>query len=158
MEKRMVNIMGKNKKIKLRGILSVLLIGFVTILSSFTVFAYKDVTYINRQNINLPASEGESQFIPYGDAEGFSWNESIPVITYEKQFIDMYGNIYDMTNPSKTYVNCVHAYQYGEYQLHIMNTGGSCTIETYNAKRCRHCGIVELLDLKTVLSSTSCSH
>jgi len=158
MEKRMVNIMGKNKKIKLRGILSVLLIGFVTILSSFTVFAYKDVTYIDRQNFIMPASEGEYQFIPYGDAEGFGWNESIPVIMYEKQFIDMYGNIYDMTNPAKTYVNCVHAYNNGEFIQHIKNTGGSCTLETYNAKRCISCGSMILLDKITSFTFYSCPH
>ena len=158
MEKRMVNIMGKNKKIKLQGLLSVLLIGFVTILSSLTVFAYKDVTYINILNSKILKSESESQFIPYGDAEGFGWNVSNPVIMYEKQFIDIHGNIYDVTDPAKTYVKCKHVYQYGEYQQHIKNTGESCTIDTYNAKRCISCGSMVPLDIITSIIFYSCSH
>jgi len=163
MEKRMVNIMGKNKKIKLRGLLSVLLIGFVTILSSFTVFAYKDVRYFNIQSIEMLASENsdteiEYQFISIEKAEGFGWKEGNPVVMYDKQFIDVHGNIHDMTNPVKTYVKCSHNYQDGIYQQHKKYTDGNCTFDSYNAKICLKCGSS---DLKGKISSGtfySCPH
>jgi len=163
MKKRMVNIMGKNKKIKIRGLISVLVICFVIVLNSFSVFAYKDVRYFNLQSIEMLASESSDteikyQFTSIEEAEGFGWKEGNPVVMYDKQFIDVHGNIHDMTNPVKTYAICSHNYQDGIYQQHKRYTDGNCSLDSYNAKVCINCGSI---DLKEKISSTtfySCPH
>lgn len=159
-EKRIVNIMDKNKKKKLRGLASAIMIGFVTILSSLTVFAYKDVTYFEIQypEIELENSwaEREMLFMPDGEMGGFQ-NDNL-VIVYEKQFIDEQGNVYEVKDLANSFAVCEHNYQNETYQDYIKYTDSSCKSTNYNAKRCIKCGYIVIIDKISSTLYYSCPH
>ncbi len=81
-------------------------------------------------------------------------------IRYEKQFIDEYGNIYQVKDDmgASVYGSCNHEYVSGTYTEHKKNANGSCTITQYSAQRCSKCGNTEKGDELAVFKFNACPH
>ena len=164
-EIRMENIMGNRKKMKC--VTAAIVIGILILTNSLTVFAYENVYYeetskelveVVKDDLNISTLDendlnendfGEIQFAFFPDGmelcevEGFKWNECLPEIIYDEQFVDEEGNIYPIQNQINTYAICEHQYISGTASSHHMNPDGGCTTILYSALRCTKCGHTE---------------
>lgn len=83
--------------------------------------------------------------------------EEIIPVTYEKQFTDENGRVYNAENQEK--MVCSHPSKIsGEYQVHQRNDDGSCDIFIYSAQKCTNCGKIFWGDLISSTHYKRCPH
>lgn len=166
LSERIENAMNRKKCNKAAVLITAV---FVMMANSITVFAYPE--------INTTTGEWES----VEDAERFINNPGMFItecaseeerkkdiayeyinmeIKYKKQFIDEYGNIYQVKGDmgASGYGNCSHEYVSGTYTEHNKNADGSCTITQYSAQRCSKCGNIDIGHELTVFKFNVCPH
>ena len=83
--------------------------------------------------------------------------EEIIPVTYEKQFTDENGRVYNAENQEK--MVCSHPSKIsGKYQVHQRNDDGSCDIFIYSAQKCTNCGKIFWGDLISSTHYKRCPH
>lgn len=142
----------------------------VLMVNSLTVFAYPKVTDWEGEWTSDEQAKGFintdlGSFIPDGaDKEelqnDITYDDVNLDILFEKQFIDVDGNIYLLQNEVSTnaYKSCNHEYESGKVSKHNKGTDGSCTVSFYSSKRCSLCGNVEIGNRLYVISFDICPH
>ncbi len=155
-EVRIMNIRNKTdiretlKRWKAAGILLSIAIGIACYIP---VQAYEKPTVLH---VNSSRNEG----VIVGSME-FTFRESgleeIIAVTYDNQFTDENGMVYDAKNWERK--NCSHPSKVpGEYQVHRKNNDGGCDIYIYSALRCKDCGIIFEEELVSSHHYEKCPH
>lgn len=155
-EVRIMNIRNKTdiretlKRWKAAGILLSIAIGIACYIP---VQAYEKPTVLH---VNSSRNEG----VIVGSVE-FTFRESgleeIIAVTYDNQFTDENGMVYDAENWERK--NCSHPSKVpGEYQVHRKNNDGGCDIYIYSALRCKDCGIICEEELVSSHHYEKCPH
>lgn len=141
--KRMKKILEKREKLPTIATMCIIIV--LILLNSLTVFAYEDVQIARGEAVmdeNL--YNGDFAFVPEGEA--FVWEKADYVNNYiyhfDIQFVDGSGNVYEVQENVGMYATCEHEYVQGMLQQHSKNSSGGCTIDFYNAMRCRKCGSI----------------
>lgn len=162
--KLMMNVKKMKRGIK---ILSVCILFFLGIASSFTAFAYDSPTIMivstpDVEDKNSMAGHRSTTFVTDDILnEGFIKNEKIlqfydTKIPLESYFQDEVGNIYPI-NEDTIKKGCAHSYVNGKVNEHVKN-GNSCNIYVYDAKRCSKCGLVVRGELISKTEYPKCIH
>lgn len=166
MKERIRNLM-KTKKWNryVAGILAAVL----AFANSITVFAYRDTIHqeVSENTLQEEVTEyvqiDNFTFIP-DEAEGeelleLELPEEIEII-YDKQFVDMEGNIYQYSDEDivTTYRSCSHDFVSGTSREHNSYSDGSCKVRVYRAQRCDICGYVIRGDLISTTTFVVCPH
>ncbi|MDE6619913.1 MAG: M56 family metallopeptidase [Lachnospiraceae bacterium] len=168
LSERMENAMKMNRKKCSKAAVLITAV-LVTVVNSITVFAYPEVNtvsgewesveeaerFINNPGMFITENAGEEE-----RKKDIAYEYVNMEIRYEKQFIDEYGNIYQVKDDMgvSVYGSCSHQYVSGTYAEHNKNSDGSCTITQYSAQRCSKCGNVEKGNELVVLKFNTCPH
>lgn len=137
--------------------------------NSITVFAYPEINIVGGEWESVEEAErfinNSGMFITKGAGEeerkkDIAYENVSIEIRYEKQFIDEYGNIYQVKNDmgASVYRSCGHEFVSGTYTEHNKNSDGSCTVTQYSAKRCSKCGYMEKNNRLCVMYYDACPH
>lgn len=157
LEERIQAIMNTKTRIKLKTLLSAILLCVVFFMDSWTVLAYPDVKEIEVDSSEEFHSNADVFFVEEGVAGPYGNLDY--VIMYEKQFVDEEGNIYPVQEELSTAAICLfHNWVSGQVQEHVNNSDGGCTVYIYEAKRCSKCGKVKLGDLVNEITYKTCIH
>ncbi len=73
-------------------------------------------------------------------------------------FITHNGIVIAPDTSSITPRSCSHSFVTGVQKRHVSHAGGSCTVYTYNAKKCSICGYIEVGTLITSVKYEVCPH
>ena len=116
-----------------------------------TVFAYRDTFHQEvaentlQEEVTVALQTDNLLFVPDG-ADGvaikdYEQVEEIEVI-YEKQFVDMEGNIYPYSDEEAmtTYRSCSHNFVSGTSLEHTKYSDGGGEVREYRSQRCDICG------------------
>lgn len=79
-------------------------------------------------------------------------------ILYDRQFVDMDGNITPVSGVSGRVLCLKHRIVQGYYQTHVKNDTGGCTVKTYNSTQCVYCNTIWVTDLYAIDRFTTCTH
>lgn len=146
-----------------------LLAAVLAFANSMTVFAYRDTYHQEVAEDTLQEAVTESlqtdmfSFTPDGiegeELMGLKLPEEIEII-YDKQFVDMEGNIYPYPDEDTltTYRSCSHYFVSGTSTEHNSYSDGSCKVRQYRAQRCDICGYVIRGDLISTTIYVVCPH
>lgn len=150
MKERMSNLMKKKSWNRYAAGMLTVVLAFA---NSITVFAYKDTLHqemaedTQQEAVTETLQTDVFSFTPDG-AEGevlikFDGSEKIKMM-YDKQFVDMEGNIYPYSEEDTvtTYRSCSHHFISGTSTEHNKYTDGSCKTRVYRSQRCDICGYV----------------
>ena len=158
-EKRMKRILNRTKKFP--KAVSTALAVVLVVLNSVTVLAYEDVKvyHVDMKIEDIPTNadmaftpEGEEVFWPNPD---YLANY---VRVYDNQFVDIYGNVYEVQENVEIYFFCEHEFVYGMQQLHVDLDDGGCIIEFYSGNRCQLCGYLTDVVLESEVKYVVCPH
>lgn len=168
---RMKNIRN-NKTIKKGIVLAASLIAITV--NIIPVMAYQEPSvYVTDENLFINSKDEDVEIIFEAntdtsyfpedeflndDADGridFSQSDSYFVSDDKKIVIPISE---DQTIHNEATRSCQHTWQNGNYQQHIKNNSGGCTIYIYNAKRCSKCGQVIKISLQSSHSYAVCPH
>ncbi len=158
-ERRMKKVLDKTRK--LPKIAATMIMAVVVALNSLTVFAYEDVKVARGEAIMEEMFfENDFAFVPEGEELVWSDAEYIQnyVFYYDKQFVDVEGNVYEVYDGVEVCATCEHTYVSGTLQTHEKYSNGGCKVYYYSAMRCTKCGSITN---KVYLSSTeyaNCPH
>lgn len=154
--KKRINYIMKNKK---NSKFTVMIAFLIIVSSSFPTLASQDPTVIIWEQTTSKDlfPQDSTQYVTFKSNE---YNISEPnYFTYESQFIDKDGNVYEQTFPeNETKKNCQHTFVDGEYSKHIKNKNGSCITKTWSAKRCSKCSTLNQRSLISKLKYIKCPH
>ena len=159
LKERLECIMKQSEKKSWNRALTGILLGGLILINSFTVLAGPEINIIES---NRPGEsvyyEGETWFIPDGAEPVFE--EEIIEVVYDIQFTDEQGNVYPVESDTDVdpAIFCIHSYETGIGQRHIVNTDGSCVIKRYEGKRCTKCGKTKDEILISTYTYDPCPH
>lgn len=165
---RMENAMKMNRKKCSKAAVWITAV-LVTMVNSITVFAYPEVNTVSGEWESVEEAErfinNSGMFITIGASEeerkkDIAYEYVNMEIRYEGQFIDAYGNIYQVKEDmgASAYGSCNHEYVSGTYTEHNKNSDGSCTVTQYSAQRCSKCGKIEKGNRLSVTNFDMCPH
>lgn len=161
---RMIRIMGKNQKKVMKNSLAACVVTVCFLISGIPALAYTEpIMNTYGENVNISDRNFRevdcSVFVPEGEispyevtVQGFSICDHV--------FVDQVGEIFpcNETEESHTKAACIHNYVTGTYSEHEKHSNGSCTVFTYNAKRCSKCGNVVLGSKISTVNYDVCPH
>ncbi len=160
MKERMDNLM---KKKSWNRYVAGMLVTVLAFANSMTVFAYRDTIHQEvaentlQDEVTKTLQNDTISFTPNApEGEGLMELELLEEIEiiYDKQFVDMEGNIYPYSDEDTltTYRSCSHNYVAGTLTEHTPYSNGGCEVRYYDSKRCDKCGnIIRGELLKTVI-------
>ena len=166
LSERMENAMNRKKCSRAAVWITAVL---VTMVNSITVFAYPEINTVSGEWESVEEAEefinNPGMFITDGADEEERKKDIVyeyvnMEIRYEKQFMDEYGNIYQVKDDigASVYGICSHEYVSGTITEHNKNADGSCTVTQYSAQRCSKCGDVKKNNRLVVMNCDSCPH
>lgn len=168
LSERMENAMKINRK-KCSKVTVWITAVLATMVNSITVFAYPEVNTVSGEWESVEEAErfinADLEFITENASveelqKDIVYETEIYEIRYENQFIDEYGNIYQIKDDmgASVYGICSHEYVSGTITEHKKNADGSCTVAYYNGKKCSKCGNVEKNNRLVVMNYDVCPH
>ena len=166
LSERMENAMKMKKCSKAAVWLTAVLVMMV---NSVTVFAYPKITTVEGEWESVEEAErfinADLEFITKNASveelqKDIVYETEIYEVRYEKQFIDEYGNIYQVKDDmgASVYGSCSHEYVSGTFTEHNKNADGSCTVDYYDGKRCRKCGNMKINNRLYGVNYNPCPH
>lgn len=145
----------KNPKIRMAILLSVLFILF-SLIPSFLYNPIQKLEYLTDNHATLYMSSSKD-YITYSNVNLEEGNDTITVIYYDNQFIDIYGTVSDAAD-LLNYKYCEHLFIDGVFSSHCRNLNGGCTLDSYHAQRCFNCGWIKLDSFIHKVEDTVCLH
>ena len=138
-------------------------VAVAVLLNSLTFFSYENVQYESLWPMTSEERsmilEGDSVFLPVGMEGGFDINAAIQYeVRYSEEFIYEEGNIWPVESLADTYMVCDHDYVSGFYQLHTLNSDGSCKLVLYESIKCSKCADIVKTEVITALYNRECPH
>ena len=155
--KERINLIMKEQRKKNR--LAILLSIVAVACSSFTVFAYDKphtMTWAEQPSDDVFLTDSNQMVMFSSNLQ--PENSKNLQITYNSQFVDIYGNTYRIDDRPLTRKKCTHTFVDGKYSKHTKNKNGSCLTKTYSAQRCSKCGSMKLGSLESEAKYTKCPH
>lgn len=148
---------GVMKKRSIRGKIGIFATAGIILCSIIPAWAYESpqVIMMEGECEENWFEGGEAAFVPKGKTGGFYMADV--TVCYDFQFTDEAGNIYEVI-PEEGRAACEHEYTNGEYQEHIKNSSGGCTIKIYEASMCVKCGKVASKKLISTTTYPQCPH
>lgn len=137
--------------------------------NSMTVFAYRDTLHqeVSENTMQEEVTESlQSDIISFTpdveDEEELTELEFLDKIEiiYDKQFVDMEGNIYPYSDDDTmtTYRSCSHDFESGTSTEHKSYSNGGCEVREYHSQRCKKCGyLVRGEKIRTIIYDV-CPH
>lgn len=148
MKRRVELIMNRNKKASKIGTVAAVLAS--VILSGTTVFAYTPMQTVEDQ---------DSANITSGYLD-FQTETSTNIFSH----YDYYFELNDIITPlnesdfESRAILCSHNYEYGYANHHVSQSGGGCTVKTYEAKHCTKCNHYVLVKCIGTVNYPKCPH
>ena len=155
MEERIKTIKKREKKVKPHvRMLGAGIMGVAMFVSSLSVFAYdtKSVWFTDELGGEIYFWEDDSYldvwFPPV--AEEGEWL----FIAEDGTMIPEVGD----SQEERNYESCQHSYVSGTSTQHVVHPTGGCTIEVYEEKRCRNCGVIVKRNWTNTVEIDKCPH
>lgn len=128
------------------------------VLNSFTALAYPDVFHV--ESGSTEAAEGMSDGSAFWieDFDSVGYNDIMAEVLFEDEFISLEGDISQLESYN-SYVFCIkHDIMIGFVQIHRKNEDGSCTVNSYESKRCAICHTIWIGELHKTSMWPQCPH
>ncbi len=157
-EKRLRLIIGMKRVACWKKAISACIFGVLLLVNSMIALAYPDVYHFEDSSIEMAEDSTEGDLFWTFDylTEGFDLSKDI--ILYDKQFVDLSKNIFPV-NDTGNLDSCIsHKVVEGYVQVHSENDKGGCTVDTYEATRCKNCKTVWIGTLYTTVGLDTCIH
>lgn len=166
MRERIRNLM---KTKKWNRYVAAMLAAVLAFANSMTVFAYRDTLHqeVSENTLQEEVTESlQSDIISFtpdvADGEELMELEFLDEIEiiYDKQFVDMEGNIYPYSDEDTvtTYRSCSHDFESGTSTEHTSYSNGGCEVREYHSQRCKKCGyLVRGEKIRTIIYEV-CPH
>lgn len=166
LSERIENAMNRKKCNKAAVLITA---AFVMMANSITVFAYPEINTVTGEWESVEEAErfinADLEFITKNASveelqKDIVYETEIYQVRYEKQFIDGYGNIYQVNDDmgASVYGSCSHEYVSGTFTEHNKNADGSCTVDYYDGKRCTKCGNMRMNNRLYGINYNPCPH
>ncbi len=166
LSERIENAMNRKKCNKAAVLITA---AFVMMANSITVFAYPEINTVTGEWESVEEAErfinADLEFITKNASveelqKDIVYETEIYEVRYEKQFIDGYGNIYQVNDDmgASVYGSCSHEYVSGTFTEHNKNADGSCTVDYYDGKRCTKCGNMKMNNRLYGINYNPCPH
>lgn len=166
LSERIENAMNRKKCNKAAVLITA---AFVMLANSITVFAYPEINTVTGEWESVEEAErfinADLEFITKNASveelqKDIVYETEIYEVRYEKQFIDGYGNIYQVKDDmgASVYGSYSHEYVSGIFTEHNKNADGSCTVDYYDGKRCTKCGNMKINIRLYGVNYNSCPH
>ena len=166
LSERIENAMNRKKCNKAAVLITA---AFVMMANSITVFAYPEINTVTGEWESVEEAErfinADLEFITKNASveelqKDIVYETEIYEVRYEKQFIDGYGNIYQVKDDmgASVYRSCSHEYVSGTFTEHNKNADGSCTVDYYDGKRCTKCGNMKINNRLYGINYNPCPH
>lgn len=165
-EERVDCIMNKPRKHNFRHFIATIAAVVAIALSSIPAFASPSVQilsisadFLSELSYDSNVTASYQEYGPdYDDIWDVADTIELPII-YDKQFISIDGQIYDMTDGlPEPRINCDHVFTDGKYTEHLVKSNGGCVIRFFASQRCQKCSCVEKGELLNELSYPKCPH
>lgn len=157
---RVTIIMTNRKTTKVYAVISALVLCIMVLANSMTVLAYDDINKVETTNMD---TKEDTTVFQKANLQ-FSSNETEEMmeypVMYERQFINVDGEIYPMSENEgiSLYWPHTHVYETGIMQAHLKNNTGGCVTIGYNAERCIYCGDAIIYDEVWRTIYQKCTH
>lgn len=166
LSERIENAMNRKKCNKAAVLITA---AFVMMANSITVFAYPEINTVTGEWDFVEEAErfinADLEFITKNAnveelQKDIVYETEIYEVRYDKQFIDGYGNIYQVNDDmgASVYGSCIHEYVSGTFTEHNKNADGSCTVDYYDGKRCTKCGNMKINNRLYGINYNPCPH
>lgn len=161
---RMMRIMGINQKKVMKNALAAGVVAVCLLISGIPALAYKEpITNTYGENVDISERNfGEvdcSAFVPEGEISPYE--VTLPDFSMcDHVFVGQTGEAIpcNVAEESHTKAACVHNYVTGAFSEHEKQSDGSCTVITYDARRCSKCGDVVLGSKISTADYDVCPH
>lgn len=157
-EKRLKLIISMNRVESWKRVVSVSIFGIMLLMNSMIALAYPDVYHFEDSSIEIAEDSTEGNTFWTYDYLTDELNVFSDIILYDKQFVDSSGNIFPVNDTGNLDFCISHKVVSGYVQVHSENDKGGCTVDTYEATRCKNCKTVWIGTLFTTLNQDTCIH
>lgn len=154
---RIKKLMNSRKMKRWEKIIAVSAFVVFMLVDSMVALAYPNVYHVEDEVDSAEGIVPGDSFWIYEMSEN-GYGVSIFEVLYDVEFIDENGTITPI-NLNQPLVYCPgHDWIQGYVQTHLKNDDGSCTVKTYNSRRCPYCNTVIVESLYATINYVKCPH
>lgn len=155
-EERIRVIMNKREmkrweKIAVAGVFAVMVFA-----DSLTALAYPRVMNVEVETEKVVEESRQGNALLYYDSGNSTLSDTFYPVVYDEELITAEGEIREPQ--AQTRWLCIHHWQKGEYQTHMRDDKGGCTIKFYECTYCLNCDTIKVGDLICSAYYAKCPH